>query len=303
MQAGVCKEAIYTQTAPGNTPAEIEEHPEPHTGHRKMVAYFDLGDAGPNMFDESSHGTHTGGSIDGDKRPYGTSHSLPTAWRRPRSTSTRTSPRRAVVSAVSRRRVQHVPPGLPAPESGRRPDDLDTGRLLEYLPNEDARTHNNSWGSITGVVDDGTAMRFDRFVWDHEDMVIVVSAGNGGPGASTIFDASIAKNDMSSGASANGRQPMVSIDSMAASRRTARPSTAASAPTVRPPVRSSSRPRAAPWTTSTPLRARRCPAPILTGLSTLVRQYFYDGYGPAGGKGSRAARHTSRVATTRVRRS
>ena len=59
-------------------------------------------------------------------------------------------------------------------------------------------------------------MRFDQFVWDHEDMVIVVSAGNGGPGASTISTPSIAKNDISSAASANGRQPMVSIDSMAA---------------------------------------------------------------------------------------
>ena len=46
-------------------------------------------------------------------------------------------------------------------------------------------------------------------------MVIVVSAGNAGPDAGSIGSPSVAKNELSSGASANGRQPMVSIDSMA----------------------------------------------------------------------------------------
>ena len=51
------------------------------------------------------------------------------------------------------------------------------------------------------------------------------------------------------------------------------------------PARSSCRPRAARSTTTTTSRARRCRRPCLTGPSTLVRQYFYDGYGPAGGQG------------------
>jgi hypothetical protein len=90
--AGVCKEAVYTQVRPGNTPALMEDVQNNATGHRKMVAYFDLGNAGPNMFDESSHGTHTSGSVDGDKPPYG-------SWR-----------------------VQHVQAGVPPPEPGRRSD-------------------------------------------------------------------------------------------------------------------------------------------------------------------------------------
>lgn len=283
--AGVCKEAIYTQTAPGNTPAEMESIQNHNTGHRKMVAYFDLGDAGPNMFDESSHGTHTGGSIDGDKPPYGTWQSAdgmaPAAKHVHQNIATTSGGLGGLPADEYNMFRQAYRPRNPAGV----PTIWTPGDYSNYLPNEDARTHNNSWGSITGVVDDGTAMRFDRFVWDHEDMVIVVSAGNGGPGASTISTPSIAKNDMSSGASANGRQPMVSIDSMAAFSSHGPTLDGRFGADLATPGQIVVSSKGGTVDDEHTAQGTSMSAPVLTGLSTLARQYFYDGYGPAGGKG------------------
>ena len=283
--AGVCKEAIYTQTAPGNTPAEMESIQSHNTGHRKMVAYFDLGDAGPNMFDESSHGTHTGGSIDGDKPPYGTWQSAdgmaPAAKHVHQNIATTSGGLGGLPADEYNMFRQAYRPRNPAGV----PTIWTPGDYSNYLPNEDARTHNNSWGSITGVVDEGTAMRFDRFVWDHEDMVIVVSAGNGGPGASTISTPSIAKNDMSSGASANGRQPMVSIDSMAAFSSHGPTLDGRFGADLATPGQIVVSSKGGTVDDEHTAQGTSMSAPVLAGLSTLVRQYFYDGYGPVGGKG------------------
>ena len=287
--AGVCKEAVYTQVAPGNTPAQMENVQNNATGHRKMVAYFDLGDAGPNMFDESSHGTHTGGSIDGDKPPYGTWQSAdgmaPAAKHVHQNIATTSGGLGGLPADEYNMFRQAYRPRNPAGVPTTSPANGNVADYSNYVATEDARTHNNSWGSITGVVDDGTAMRFDRFVWDHEDMVIVVSAGNGGPGVSTISTPSIAKNDMSSGASANGRQPMVSIDSMAAFSSHGPTLDGRFGADLATPGQVVVSAKGGSVDDEHTAQGTSMSAPLLTGLSTLVRQYFYDGYGPAAGKG------------------
>jgi hypothetical protein len=287
--SGVCKEAIYTQVNPGNTPEQMAAVVNNNTGHRKMVAYFDLGNAGPNMYDESSHGTHTAGSVDGDKPPYG-------SWQGADG-----------MAPAARHVHQNIATpsgglgGLPADEynmfkQAYRPRDpnsvptssTDTGNVADYanyIATEDARTHNNSWGSITGVVDDGSSTRFDRFVWDHEDMVIVVSAGNDGPNPLRISNPGIAKNDFSSAASANGRQPMVSIDSLAAFSSHGPTLDGRYGPDLATPGQIVVSSKGGSTDDEHTAQGTSMSAPILTGLSTLVRQYFYDGYGPAGGKG------------------
>jgi CARDB len=286
---GVCKEAVYTQVAPGNTPAQMENVQDNATGHRKMVAYFDLGDAGPNMYDESSHGTHTGGSIDGDKPPYGTWQSAdgmaPAAKHVHQNIATTSGGLGGLPADEYNMFRQAYRPRNPAGVPTTSPADGNVADYSNYVATEDARTHNNSWGSITGVVDDGTAMRFDRFVWDHEDMVIVVSAGNGGPGVSTISTPSIAKNDMSSGASANGRQPMVSIDSMAAFSSHGPTLDGRFGADLATPGQIVVSSKGGSVDDEHTAQGTSMSAPLLTGLSTLVRQYFYDGYGPAAGKG------------------
>jgi hypothetical protein len=287
--AGVCKEAVYTQLNPGNTPAQMGAVVNNNTGHRKMVAYFDLGNAGPNMFDESSHGTHTAGSVDGDKPPYGTWEGAdgmaPAAKHVHQNIATPSGGLGGLPAdeydlfkqAYRPRNPNSVPTSSPA-----------TGNVADYgnyIATEDARTHNNSWGSITGVVDDGSSTRFDQFVWDHEDMVIVVSAGNDGPNPLRISNPGIAKNDFSSAASANGRQPMVSIDSLAAFSSHGPTLDGRYGPDLATPGQIVVSAKGGSTDDEHTAQGTSMSAPILTGLSTLVRQYFYDGYGPAGGKG------------------
>src|SRR5205807_5852142 len=85
------------------------------------------------------------------------------------------------------------------------------GDRQNYTPTTDARTHNNSYGLGIPEADLGESVVLDQFVWDHEDMDIVVAAGNAGPGAGTIASPGTAKNDFTSAASSNGRILMESI--------------------------------------------------------------------------------------------
>ena len=305
---GFCKEAIYTQVQPGDSQANMNNVVDNNTNHRKMVAYFDLGSTGPNMFDTSSHGTHTAGSVDGDKPPYNTwtgddglapaaNHvhqnigdsggglgGLPAddydLWRqayRPRNPASvpETSP-------VTGNPIDHSPECVDPPDD---PEEEGITPSYCYRAMEDARTHNNSYGLIVNLVDDGTALTLDRFVWDHEDMSIIVSAGNEGPGAATIGSPSVAKNEFSSGASANGRQPMVSIDSMAIFSSHGPTADGRFGVDVATPGQVVVSSKGGSTDGYHVAQGTSMSAPVLTGLTTLVRQYFFDGYGPAGGKG------------------
>ena len=287
--AGVCKEAIYTQVDPGNTQAQMENVQNNGTGHRKMVAYFDLGDTGPNMYDESSHGTHTAGSVDGDKPPYGSWQGAdgiaPAAMHVHQNIATISGGLGGLPDDEYNMFKQAYRPRNPASVPTSSPVNGNVGDYANYRATEDARTHNNSWGSLTGVVDAGSAMRFDRFVWDHEDMVIVVSAGNDGPNPARISSPGIAKNDLSSAASANGRQPMVSIDSLASFSSHGPTADGRYGPDLATPGQIVVSAKGGSVDDEHTAQGTSMSAPILTGLSTLVRQYFWDGYGPSGGKG------------------
>ncbi len=305
--AGVCKEAIYTQVTPGNVfSTEMAVVANNGTAHRKMVAYFDLGEAGPNMFDESSHGTHTAGSVTGDKSPFG-------SWQGADGMAPGAGLVHQNIATTSGGLG-----GLPASEYDllrqayrpRNPAGVPTSYVpadyANYVATEDARTHNNSWGIIVDVVDEGTAANYDRFVWHHEDMLPVISAGNGGPGALTIGSPSVAKNDLSSGASANGRQPMVSIDSMASFSSHGPTGDGRFGTDLATPGQIVVSAKGGTVDDEHTAQGTSMSAPILTGLATLVRQYFYDGYGPnngngfAGGSPSNGRRHNPSAALVKA---
>ncbi|MGH2683116.1 MAG: hypothetical protein ACRDIX_07770, partial [Actinomycetota bacterium] len=183
--AGVCKEAIYTQLQPGAGVAQMNNVVNNNTGHRKMVAYFDLGATGPNPFDESSHGSHTAGSVDGDQPPYDEytrDDGLAPAANHVHQNIGSSSGGLVLPDDLYDLFRQAYRPRDPASVSetsgaSGNPADYTTN----YRPLEDARTHNNSWGLIVPLLDLGDAVRLDKFVWDHEDMVVSFSAGNSGP--------------------------------------------------------------------------------------------------------------------------
>ena len=301
-----CKEAIYTQAAPGTATANMTTIVNHDTDHRKMVAFFDLGSTGPNPYDPSSHGSHTAGSVDGDQPPHdqytgedglapaanhvhqnigtaagglaipGDLYQLFRQAYRPRSP--------ASVQTTSADANGNPPDHSPGCE-----DPPPVGTTVPpstcYRPLEDARTHNNSWGLIAPLVDPGYASDVDQFVWDHEDMMIVASVGNDGPSPGTIIAPSIAKSDLSSGASANGRQPMSSIDSMAQFSSHGPTGDGRFGPDLATPgqiVVSSKGGTTDGYHTA---QGTSMSGPVLTGLTTLVRQYFFDGYAASGGDG------------------
>lgn len=74
---------------------------------------------------------------------------------------------------------------------------------LSYLAG--SRIFSNSWGSATCEYT-VTAMEFDRFVYFHPDYVILVAAGNSGPGNYTVGSPAVLKNGITVGASQNSHE-------------------------------------------------------------------------------------------------
>ena len=290
--SGVCKEAIYTQLNPGTSAANMQNVVNHATGHRKMVAYFDLGNTGPNMFDTSSHGSHTAGSVAGDQGSNGTydGHDglAPGAMLVHQNVGTASGGLAlpgGIPGNVYELFRQAYRPRNPVSVPTTSPANGNVADYANYRPLEDARTHNNSWGLVAPVADEGRAVSVDKFVWDHEDMTIVFSAGNGGPGAASILSPSAAKNDISSGASANGRQPMVSIDSMASFSSHGPTGDGRLGVDLATPGQIIVSVKGGTTDGYHTAQGTSMSGPVLTGLATLTRQYFWDGYGPAGGKG------------------
>jgi subtilisin family serine protease len=85
------------------------------------------------------------------------------------------------------------------------PADLVTGVFADAYA-DGARIHSNSWGSNNNL---GKYTAFsedvDDFVWNHRDMLVVIAAGNAGPGASTVSAPGTAKNCLTVGAAESVR--------------------------------------------------------------------------------------------------
>jgi hypothetical protein len=285
-----CKLADYTQQTSGNTNDLMEAVQRNVSGapHRKMAAYFDLGATGVEPVDPSSHGTHTAGSVAGDQPGYGRydgEDGLAPAARLVFQNIVDSGGGLAVPSDYYELFRQAYRPSDPASVKNDGSDPVATD-YDRYKPLEDARTHNNSYGLTIPIVDiDGESMAIDQFVWDHEDMNIVVSAGNSGPGAGSVGEPATAKNNFSSGASSNGRQPMVSIDSMTNFSSHGPTADGRYGVTVATPGETVVGPKGGSTDEYQVLQGTSMSAPVLTGALTLVRQYFWDGYGPANGNG------------------
>ena len=312
-----CKLADYTQKTPGNSTTPVDPE-NPRTAplfeitasngtspHRKMAGYFDIAGASTSPRDDSAHGSHVAGSVTADyganKTPEGHDGMAPGARLVFQSIGT-TSGGLSTPSDDYQLFRQAYRPRDPVGV----PTSYDAADYNNYRPNEDARTHNNSYGLIAPIIDEGSADALDEFVWEHEDMVIVVSAGNAGPDAGSIGSPSVAKNNLSSAASANGRQPMVSIDSLASFSSHGPTGDGRLGPDVATPGQIVVSTKGGSAGDDHYLQGTSMSAPVLTGNATIVRQYFYDGYGPgatggiAVGSAAAARRHNPSAALVKA---
>lgn len=285
-----CKEADYTQGTAGSTVAQLEAVVAHGTGHRKMAAFFDYGATGPEPHDESSHGAHTAGSVTGDAVTAGVADGddgLAPGARLVHQNLGTPSGGLTLPDDIYDMFRQAYRPRDPADVPVGSPPTGNVADFAEYVASEDARTHNNSWGSaLLGIVPtDEQSMAVDWFVWDHEDMVVVVSAGNAGPEPNTVGDPAAAKNHFDSAASANGRQPMASLDSLASFSSHGPTRDGRFGPTVATPGQIVVSAKGGTEEDYHYAQGTSMSAPVLTGAMTLVRQYFWDGYGPADGRG------------------
>lgn len=278
--AGECKLADYVQDVAGNTGPAMESVKATGHQHRKMAGYFNLDADDPNArsLDPSWHGTHVSGSVAGDypdaAGKYGTRN------------------READGIAVAARLIfQDIEAegglgGIPSDQYRLYEQVYDLDKDGQYDPLDDARTHNNSYGAVYPMVDDGGGIRTDDFVFEHPDMVVVFSAANSGPKAGSLAGGSQeSKNVITSCASANGRQPLVAPDAAAIFSSHGPTVDGRVKPDVCTPGQINVSPKGGTVDEDQYLQGTSMSGPLLVGLVTLVRQYFWDGFGPAGNQG------------------
>lgn len=276
-----CKLASYVQKVPGNDAEALDTVEATATDHRKMAGYFNLDadDPLPRSMEGSWHGTHVGGSVAAD---------YPTA---DGAYGTRSRESDGIAPAA-RLTFQDIEAdgglgGLPADPYDLYDQVYDLNKNGQYDPLEDARTHNNSYGVLVPEADlFGDSMRTDDFIYENPDMVVVFSASNDGPDAATLAGGpQVSKNTITSCASANGSQPLVAPDAAAIFSSHGPTLDGRIKPDVCTPGQIIVSPKGGTVDADQYLQGTSMSGPILVGLTTLVRQYFYDGFGPSGGTG------------------
>jgi len=246
-------------------------------GHRKVLAvdfYWsrDWPVAGPESWDDQGHGSHVAGSVAGDEGANGLYDGYdgmaPAAKLVIQDGGFTTDPCADL-------------PGLGCPVRPLEP-------VLAQAYAQGARIHSDSWGDEEDVepfnrYTERTA-DIDRFIWHHPDFLVLVAGGNAGPGDNTIGSPATGKNVVGVGATVHGDQepPCVAVFSSRGWTQDGRVKPDVVAPGAS--VISAASDRAID-TFNCGVRAlsgTSMATPTAAGLTALVRQYYVDGYYPAG---------------------
>ena len=260
----------------------------PNFSHRKIVQYWPFVD---DTDYEYGHGSHVSGTVLG-KKADGTGIADGIA----------PEAKLAFVDIGTKRGFLRVPPDKKL---------LETGRLPEMKVK--AHIHSASWGSVKRNFYDRQARSFDDLLYDWDDLLVNVAAGNSGRfnQLNTVSSPAVAKNIISVGSSQSSddgetsgispRQLGPEHVSDFSSRGTtsdgrikpdltapgdmllsagAQPDKPGSCDDLGAPSLGSSR-GGLVWMAGTSMAA-----PAVSGTAALVRQYFEEGYYPGGTKGS-----------------
>ncbi len=164
----------------------------------------------------------------------------------------------------------------------------DLTNMFQQAYDAGARIHSDSWGNTSSAYG-STALDVDEFMWRHEDFLFLIAMGNSGtaPGDGSIGDPATAKNCVSVGATTNGGAASQANDLMDYSRGPVddgrrKPDVCSPGSNINSAsgTDSVSDGNCSPKTGSGTSMA----TPTTSGLTTLLRQYFTDGFYPTGSK-------------------
>jgi hypothetical protein len=266
--AGPSTAITYADDPPPQPPATGARYPE-----RKIVAYWlQPGDATEYDY-YSRHGTHVSGTVLGDLA--GTFNG---------NTYLASTP-----DAPNHESADGMAPNaqlLMQDAGGLDPNAVfvaDLAASLEQAHAGGARIHNDSWGSATRGNYVGLDAAADQVTWAAEDMLVVVAAGNSGPGALTTGSPGNAKNVLTVGALGHAGSievPWWSSRGPAADGRQ-KPDIAAPGTDIWSASATlySSVPR---YSAPAQLSGTSMATPAISGAAALLRQYFSDGFYPRG---------------------
>ena len=158
-----------------------------------------------------------------------------------------------------------------------------------------ARVHSNSWGSTSNSYDT-YAVNVDQFMWTHPDYLIVFANGNSGPSSGTVGSPATAKNLISVGATqqAPNQNTIASYSSRGpASDGRYKPTVVAPGGDSNGYINSADNNSGNPpsptcATQGSPFAGTSMATPAVSGIATLARQYFRDGFYPDGIAGGNA---------------
>ena len=158
----------------------------------------------------------------------------------------------------------------------------DSFNMFLQASNAGARVHSNSYGAPTGGAYSGDDSIADRFLFDHEEMAIFISAGNDGPGANTIGSPGNAKNVVTVGALGHGNSTTIASFSSRGPTDDGRikPDIMAPGSATRSALGDASHTSDNCGTQALSGTSMSCPT--TAGGAVLLRQYFEDGYYPTG---------------------
>jgi hypothetical protein len=238
------------------------------------TAYDNNNQCSPSSPPSSFHGSHTSGTIAGDAA--GTFGADTYAASTPGAANHDLSDGMAPNAQLLAQDIGNDPAGCLAIN--------DFGGTLRQAVAADAHIHSNSWGSADQGSYNSNDSEVDHATWETESLLVVVSAGNDGPGAGTTGSPGNAKNSLTIGALGHaGSTSVVSFSSrgptadgrlkpdiMAPGSSTISTSGDATSTTaIEPPLSKS-------------LSGTSMSAPTISGNAALLRQYFVDGFYPRG---------------------
>ncbi|HSM51452.1 MAG TPA: S8 family serine peptidase [Thermoanaerobaculia bacterium] len=245
---------------------------------RKVVAYWVAPGASP--YDDnltcpggsptSYHGTHTTGTVAGDKGTVAT----------PTNPSYLASDRDGMApnARILFQDVGNDSTGCLSGTGG------DIGLLFEQANAAGAFIHSNSWGAPTGGAYGSSDQEADAAAWRLESSLIVFSAGNSGSAGNTIGSPGVAKNVLTVGALGDNNSTTVAGYSSRGPTDDGRIKPDIMAPGTATSALGDDNDTSPGCPSASTLSGTSMACPTVAGGAALQRQYFTDGFYPSGSR-------------------